>query len=88
MNVIEVLHAYVDAQCEYASKDRNGDGVVEFAPKFISTEGKHDGLYWEAKEGEEMSPLGPFVAQAANEGYAEKSAVSPFRLFTDIITRY
>jgi hypothetical protein len=81
LNVIEVLHAYVDAQREYASKDCKGSGVVEFAQKFISTEGKHDGLYWEAKEGEEMSPLGPLVAQAANEGYAERAEginFSPF----------
>jgi hypothetical protein len=81
LNVIEVLHAYIDAQCEYANKDRNGDGVVQFAPKIISTEGKHDGLYWEAQEGEEMSPLSPFVAQAANEGYAKKGGginLSPF----------
>jgi len=74
LNVIEVLHAYVDAQFEYATKDCKGGGAVEFAQKFVSTEGKHDGLYWEAKEGEEMSPLGPLVAQAAMEGYAEKSA--------------
>lgn len=81
LNVIEVLHAYVDAQLEYASSDCKGGGVVEFAQKFISTEGKHDGLYWKAKEGEEMSPLGPLVAQAANEGYAEKAEginFSPF----------
>jgi hypothetical protein len=81
LNVIEVLHAYVDAQCEYASKAHNGDGVLQFAQKIISTEGKHDGLYWNAQEGEEMSPLGPFVAQAANEGYADKDGsinLSPF----------
>jgi hypothetical protein len=81
LNVIEVLHAHVDAQREYASKDCRGSGVVEFAQKFISTKGKHDGLYWEAKEGEEISPLGPLVAQAAKEGYAEKAEginLSPF----------
>jgi len=81
LNVIDVLHAYINAQCEYASKDRNGDGVVQFAPKIVSTEGKYDGLYWEAQEGEEMSPLGPFVAQAASEGYAKKGGginLSPF----------
>lgn len=72
LNVIEALHAYVDAQHEFASKDCKGEGVVEFAQKFISTKGKHDGLYWNAKEGEEMSPLGPLVAQASKEGYAKK----------------
>ena len=75
LNVIEVLHAYIDAQCEYASKDRNGDGVMQFASTIISTEGKKDGLYWGAQEGEEMSPLGPFFAQASSEGYAN---LSPF----------
>ncbi len=81
LNVIEVLHAYVDAQREYASKDCKGGGVREFAQKFISTEGKHDGLYWKAKEGEEMSPLGLLIAQAAKEGYAKKAEginFSPF----------
>jgi hypothetical protein len=75
LNVIEVLHAYIDAQCEYASKDRNGDGVMQFASTIISTTGKKDGLYWGAQEGEEMSPLGPFFAQASSEGYAN---LSPF----------
>lgn len=81
LNVIEVLHAYVDAQREYASKDCKGGGVVEFAQKFISTKGKRDGLYWETKEGEEMSPLGPLIAQASKEGYAEKSGDITFAPF-------
>lgn len=72
LNLIDVLNAYVDAQSEYASKVRNGDGVKQFAQKIISTKGKHNGLYWEAKEGEEKSPLGPLVAQAAKEGYANR----------------
>ena len=51
--------AYVDAQREYAMKDRDGDGLVEYAQKFRSDPGKKNGLYWEAKAGEEVSPLGP-----------------------------
>lgn len=77
LQVMNVLHAYVDAQHEYASKDCRGGGKVEFAQRLISTEGKHDGLYWEAKEGEEESPLGPLVAQAAEEGYSNAN-LSPF----------
>jgi len=69
LRVMDVLHAYVDAQHEYASKDCNGGGKVEFAQRLISTKGKRDGLYWDAKEGEAESPLGPLVAQAAKEGY-------------------
>jgi hypothetical protein len=77
LRVMDVLHAYVDAQHEYATKDCRGGGKVEFAQRLISTEGKRDGLYWEAKEGEEESPLGPLVAQAAKEGYANAD-LSPF----------
>jgi hypothetical protein len=75
--VMDVIHAYVDAQHEYASKDCRGSGKVEFAQRLISTKGKHDGLYWEAKEGEEESPLGPLVAQAAKEGYPNAN-LSPY----------
>jgi hypothetical protein len=78
LHVIEVLDAYIDAQHEYASKDCGGGGKVEFAQKLISTEGKRDGLYWEAKEGEEESPLGPLIAQASKEGYIKESSLSPF----------
>jgi hypothetical protein len=77
LHVMDVIHAYVDAQHEYATKDCRGAGAVEFAQMLVSTEGKRDGLYWEAKEGEEESPLGPLVAQAAKEGYANAN-LSPF----------
>jgi hypothetical protein len=73
LNTIQVCLAYVDAQREYASEDRDGDGLFEYAQKFISTPGKQDGLYWEAKEGEEESPLGDFAAKATNEGYKKTS---------------
>ncbi len=72
LNAIQVMHGYVDAQREYASKDRSGAGVVEFAQKIVSSEGKHDGLYWERKEGEEDSPIGPQIAEATREGYTVK----------------
>jgi hypothetical protein len=78
LHVIEVLDAYVDAQQEYASKDCSGSGKVEFAQRLISTEGKRDGLYWEAKEGEQESPLGPLIASAAKEGYTKEGNLSPF----------
>lgn len=77
LNVIDVLNAYVDAQHEYATKDCSACGKVVFAQRLISSPGKRDGLYWEAKEGEEESPLGPLVAQAASEGYANAD-LSPF----------
>ena len=57
------------AQREYASQDRLGDGVLAYAQFLRSTPGTHDGLFWPAKPGEELSPLGPLVAQARVEGY-------------------
>ena len=80
LSVIEVMHGYVGAQREYASKDRDGDGVYPYAQKLMSSPGKKDGLYWEAKNGEEQSPAGPFMARAAGEGYhaAAEGNPSPF----------
>jgi hypothetical protein len=71
--VIETMHAYVDVQREYATKNFGSEGGSLYAQKFMSTPGKKDGLYWEAKEGEEKSPAGPFFAKAAQEGYFKKS---------------
>ncbi len=78
LNTIQTCLAYVDAQREYALKDWDGDGLFEYAQKFVSTPGKKDGLYWEAKEGEEQSPLGPLVAKAVKAGYTlRKSGEKP-----------
>jgi len=66
--------AYGDAQREYAELDRDGDGLIEYAQNFLSSEGKHDGLYWPSKEGEPVSPLGPLAARAKYEGYSAKGA--------------
>jgi hypothetical protein len=72
LNAIQVCQAYVDAQREYALKDRDGDKVLEYAQKCVSTPGKKDGLYWEAKEGEKQSPMGPLMAKAVKEGYGHR----------------
>ena len=69
LNVIEVCRAYLAAQREYASRDRLGDGLHEYAQSFESHAGLHDGLYWEAAASEEQSPLGPLAASAHAEGY-------------------
>lgn len=69
----QALLAYYDAQREYAEADRDGDKVLEYAQKFRSTPGKQDGLYWDSKEGEPASPLGPLFAahtqKPGEEGY-------------------
>jgi hypothetical protein len=66
-NAIYVERAYIDAQRAYAARDRDGDGVLQYAQKLASTPGKHDGLYWpaDAAKGEEASPFGPLIAESA-----------------------
>jgi hypothetical protein len=56
---MQAVLAYYDAQREYAAKDRNGDGVREYAQRLVSSYGKHDGLYWPDASGQDQSPLGP-----------------------------
>ena len=63
----QALLAYHDAQIDYASEDRNGNGVLEYAQRFVSTDGAHDGLYW-ADDGVEESPLGPLFGDDTPQG--------------------
>lgn len=79
-NAIYALRAYLDAQKAYATKARDGDVVLQYAQKLASTRGKQDGLYWEADaaKGEEASPFGPLVAEAAPY-FKGRTAGSPYR---------
>ena len=59
LDVEQAVRAYHDAQMDYAEEDRDGDGTLEYATKLVSTDGKHDGLYWAPDDSGEISPLGP-----------------------------
>jgi len=72
IEALEAMRAYVEAQREYASKDRDDDGVLEYAQQISSSPGKTDGLYWPSDLNGELSPLGPFYAEAQEEGYFTK----------------
>lgn len=54
---INAVLAYINAQIIYASRARDGDRVRKYAQQLVSTQGKHDGLYWPNDPGEEPSPL-------------------------------
>jgi hypothetical protein len=77
LNTIEVCHAYVEAQREYAAKNAAGTGPGEYAQRLASSPGKHDGLYWPAETGADRSPFGPLVASARAEGYAPNATGKP-----------
>jgi hypothetical protein len=75
---IDSLRAYVDAQREYRSEGRDGNPPA-YARRFLSSEGRHDGLYWATAEGEPESPLGPLFAEAEAEERARSEGREPFQ---------
>jgi hypothetical protein len=77
LGAIAVCRGYVLAQNLYASEGRDGAPAGIYAQKLVSDEGRQNGLYWKAAEGEPASPVGPFVAQAAAEGYRAGGADHP-----------
>jgi hypothetical protein len=86
---IDSLRAVVDAEEDYRVIDRDGDEVLEYAQKFVSSPGKKDGLHWEVPEGsnDAVSPLLTFVTQ--QEGYLQgRDEGDPLRGYNfRIITR-
>ena len=84
---IQACRAYVDAQNEYAAKDRE-QPLAAYAQRVISRPGKKDGLYWPAAAGEEPSPLGEAVAAATAGGYRIGGGRAPFHgYYYKILTR-
>ena len=68
LDAMQSVLAYYDAQMEYALEDRNGNGLLEYAQQFISTDGARDGLFWEVESGDQLSPLGPLLADRSEGG--------------------
>lgn len=55
LNAIDVCRGYVEAQMKYAERDRDADGILEYAQSILSKPGKNDGLYFEG-ESEQLVP--------------------------------
>lgn len=62
--VVQSLLAIVDAQHDYAALDPMKTGVETYARRLLSSPGRKDGLYWESKPNEPVSPLGSLLAKA------------------------
>ena len=76
ISTIRVCQELAAAQKEYYGARH------EYAQKFLSDEGKQDGLYWKVSAGEQPSPIGPLVADAEAEGYKpthDGSPATPYR---------
>jgi hypothetical protein len=76
LDAIQTCLAFVDAQNEYADKDRTGDGAGVYAQHIVSSPGKKDGLFW--RDDRDRSPLGELAAQAAEEGYKVGAERAPY----------
>ncbi len=76
LTAIQVCRGFVEAQIEYATEDRDGDGLLEYAQRIISTPGQRDGLAWQNANGVWEGPVGEGVARAIAEGY--RSRTEPF----------
>ena len=78
-DAIEILHALLDAQHDYSSELRDSDKTKHYALKFLSDEGKQNGLYWKTSDTEPASPIGPLLVSATNEGYSpQQGKQAPF----------
>jgi hypothetical protein len=66
--VLQAVQAYRDAQLDYAEMDHDGDGVLEYAQRILSSDGLHDGLYWPEDGTGDVSPLGPIFGDDQPRG--------------------
>ena len=78
LDAIQSSLAYVDAQNEYAEKDRTGGGKGLYAQRIVSSAGKKDGLYWPDAQNNDASPLGELIANATTQGYRIGGGRTPF----------
>jgi hypothetical protein len=72
LSAIGVLSEIANAQQEYFTQNH------QFAQKFVSDEGQHNGLYWPVAEGQRPSPLGPLADVAQSLGYHPSEKPQPF----------
>jgi Protein of unknown function (DUF2950) len=85
ISTIKVCQELVAAEKEYYATQHN-----EYAKQIFSDEGQHNGLFWQAADGEPQSPIGPLVASAVAEGYVKgkNGPPTPYRgYYYYILTR-
>jgi hypothetical protein len=79
LNAIQACEAFVDAERDYREANPEQASPAHYADRFVSSNGKRDGLYWPTAEGEAPSPLGEGFARATSEGYRfEQGKPAPY----------
>jgi Protein of unknown function (DUF2950) len=88
LETIEVCRELVKAQNEYYSDSHDGE-VKQFALKFLSDQGRHDGLYWESADGKTEAPVGRLLTLASFENaVTQTTGPRPFHgYYFRILTR-
>ena len=74
---IDVLQELADAQQYYADLQKQSSGQPSFAEKILSDSDKRNGLYWPTNGAEPESPIGPLIADAAEQGYKRNQGGQP-----------
>ena len=72
LTTLGILSEIVAAQQQYFAQNH------QFAQKFVSDEGLHNGLYWPAADGQPPSPLGDLADIAKALGYSHGDTPQPF----------
>ncbi len=75
ITALDVVRGYVEAQMEYASHDRSGEGVLQYAQRIVSSPGKKDGLY---REGAPENLVPKSFADASAAMFAEGKKPVPY----------
>ena len=74
LDAIEICRGYVEAQNEYAARQRAINDVTQYAQRIISSPGKQDGLAWQNEDGSWSGPIGENIARALEQGYTNSKA--------------
>jgi hypothetical protein len=73
LDAIEICRGYVEAQYDYAFRQRAVNDVNQYAQRIVSTPGKQDGLAWQNPDGTWAGPIGENIARAIEQGYTSSS---------------
>jgi hypothetical protein len=69
LDAIEICHGFVEAQNEYAFRQRKDYQPNQYARRIIANPGQRDGLAWQNADGTWDGPIGENVAHAIQQGY-------------------
>lgn len=67
LKAIALCEGYAQGQVEYSSKAHGSNPSGLYATRVRSDAGTQDGLYWSTSEGAPKSPMGPLIADAAED---------------------